>query len=472
MNSILRRRLDYPEYQNYLTSLSKNHPGLIKISVLFNHPDYPVLCVDITDPQTDPSRKQHALFTAMHSGVEYSGTNTLLLLINWLVSEDPGAVQIRQATRITLVPVPNPFVYQSGDLEMQHRSLFGNDPYSGPWDFDGVRDPETNVEAAAVQCLLDELKPELYIDCHGVFIDGQYMVENTGISVFGMNRPHHDEFVRSMNQAAEKAGHHTDTLSIRQKILPVRQDAAEKFPRRYLSCADRITPGVYAYHHYHTLSMVMEIGNEAGGFRRIKAALEGGLTLWPGEAEPGFPAGRLYGEGFYSIHPYSTEPAERREQRTALRREVDVMPLGSIHPQRPGRDRFLLLSPKTAEKLSRLPARLPVSESLSAFSGSPLADLVERINDGDYHILNLPGKLRKIEPVPFNAGITMPFRNVRNCRVKLNGVSADDRLRARDYGPFSCAFIGFPDGFPEQDMMIDLSYEYTPPDELLGEKIT
>jgi hypothetical protein len=99
-------------------------------------------------------------------------------------------------------------------------------------------------------------------------------------------------------------------------------------------------------------------------------------------------------------------------------------------------------------------------------AGSPLVKLLEKIDNCDYHYLSLPGELRKIEPVPFNAGITMPFRNVRNCRVKLNGVSADHRLRVGDYGSFPCGFIGFPNGFPDQDTLIDLSCEYTPPDDL------
>jgi hypothetical protein len=142
------------------------------------------------------------------------------------------------------------------------------------------------------------------------------------------------------------------------------------------------------------------------------------------------------------------------------------MPLGSIHPQRPGRDRFLLLSPETAEKLSGLPARLPVKESLSAFSGSPLAPLLKQTGYEDYHIFNLPGKLRKIKPVPFKAGITIPFRNVKNWEVRLNGISAGERIRVQNYGPFSVGFIGFPNGYPEQDMLIDLRCEYTPPDEL------
>jgi hypothetical protein len=112
------------------------------------------------------------------------------------------------------------------------------------------------------------------------------------------------------------------------------------------------------------------------------------------------------------------------------------------------------------------PARLPVKESLPAFAGSPLAPLLQQTGEDDYHIFSLPGKLRKIKPVPFKAGITMPFRDVVNCRVRLNGISAGERLRVRNYGSFSCGFIGFPKGFPEQDMLIDLRCEYTPPDEL------
>ena len=77
----------------------------------------PLLTVALPSP-TPPYQtrtKEHVLVTALHSGVERSGTLAVFHLMEWLLSADPLARDILRKQLIVCMPVPNPDCYLQGE---------------------------------------------------------------------------------------------------------------------------------------------------------------------------------------------------------------------------------------------------------------------------------------------------------------------------------------------------------------------
>ena len=64
--------------------------------------------IRLTDPQTNDADKEHALITALHSGLERSGSNTVLSIIEWLLSDEPVAREILRRQVVVACRSPTP----------------------------------------------------------------------------------------------------------------------------------------------------------------------------------------------------------------------------------------------------------------------------------------------------------------------------------------------------------------------------
>ncbi|MBN2853074.1 MAG: hypothetical protein JXQ23_10110 [Clostridia bacterium] len=448
----LRRWFDIYEYYELLESLSSPYAT---VSNLTPSKRLPIFSIHLTDHTVDDSKKQNVLITAMHAGVEYSGSNTVISLMKWLLEESEEAKCHFRHFNIFLIPIPNPYIYEKGDITLQHKSELSNDPYFEPWTLNGVTHKELNWEAAAIQEFIDRHVPDLLIDCHGVFFKGQNMIENTGISVNGLSRPHNMEFTRILNEAAGKNGYHVDDLDLRQKILSVDKSLAG---RKYSTCAYGINPCVYAYHNYHTLSSVMEIGNEKSGLIRLKKALELGLRHWDGEKNLGYPVNRLFGEGFYSFHPLSDSYTLMREERTDIWNETDNISMATVHPQFPGNEGFLLLDDNLHESVRyEISYGLDVRTFSEYLKDPVLKEYMVRRFENRYMSFNL-AKNPKMYSKPFTIGIRIPFRNACILGVNINGKSVGiDSYVHRQYDWFSIVFVNFRNGF-SSTTLVDIQY--------------
>ena len=428
-----RRTLDFDQYIDFSKKVQVENPDKVRILELSDTGRYPLISFNLTDPDFPSSQKQNVLFTAMHSGVEYSGANTLIIMIKRLLDGSDSSMNFLRNYNITVVPVVNPYSYEKGGLENQHRTEFSGDPYSDPWTVEGVFNPSLNTEAAAIQSLIDELKPELFIDCHGVFFKDQHMIENTGVSVHGMSRPHNELFPHLMNKAAKDLGYHCEHLELRQKSLPVIPELAG---RKYQTCSRKINPCVYAYHNYHTLAMVMEIGFEESGVARLIKALELGLTRWEGEAYPGFPVNRVFGEGLEGLHPYSKDMNTRRNERVQLWNYIENYSYGVLYPQIPGRETYAIINKKT---------------DIPFYENAP---------EGSFLTYN-PGAYPKYPGIPFSISFKIPFSKATVVSVEVNGETVPpEGWNLVDDNGFTMVYVGFPSGIGS-DTFITVKYDYS-----------
>ncbi len=449
----LRRDLTLEQYYNFVYSLESLHPDKLSIANITPRKKLPVLSITAT---SGTGNKQRILLTAMHSGVEFSSSNTLFRLLKWLVSDNSDAEKALALCEITIIPIPNPHGYKLGKFNGQFHTELGGDPYSGNWTVAGVSDNETNWEAFAVQKVIDALKPELYIDCHGVSYKGQTMIENTGVSVHGMNRPHHTAFADKINYAAKVLGYHCEQFELRQKSLPVVPELAD---RRYQTCSPAVTSCTYAYHNYHTLAMTMEIGHEESGLARLKMALSLADFHWEGERSPGYPVNRLYGEGHFGLHPFSESYPEKRKERCNLWQSVNDYATASIQPQYPGSEGFLVFVPKVAELLKKsIATPLLIQDTIGIIDTSSLSNYMKTVFKGRWLGLSLPDS-PKLPKGPVTISIKIPFSDSTVGAVWINSRPTDN-YNCIDYDAFSMIFVNFPEGIVDTTL-IDIKYDYS-----------
>ena len=387
----------------------------------------------------------------LHSGIEYSASNILFKLLKWLASDDVDADKSLVLCNITIVAVPNPYGYKKGAFNGQFQTEAGGDPYAGCWTVNGVNNPTINWEAFSIQKLIDNLNPELYIDCHGVSYKNQTMIENTGVSVHGMNRPHRTGFVNSINSASKELGYHSEQFELRQKPLPVIPEIAD---RRYQTCSPAISSCTYAYHNYHTLAMTMEVGHEESGLARLKKALSLADFHWDGERSPGYPVNRLYGEGHHGLHSFSNFYPEKRNQRKRIWNCVNNYATASIQPQYPGHEAFIIFSSEDADKISDInksPVMLQQTKNI-------IPDRFIKKHKDRWLGLSLPGRTA-LPFGPFSVSIKIPFRNSNLKSVSINSFTTTDYVCV-EYGDFSMVFINFPDSITSS-VIIEIYYDYT-----------
>ena len=149
------------------------------------------------------------LITTQHSGIERSGTTSVLLLLEWLLSGDPGAREILRRQNMIAMPVVNPDGYVAGS----HANSMGQDPDTA-WSLEGPKDPAKTPEAVAVQTMMDRHQPELHADIHGIDLafPGHSMIEESGQAYSNVSLRSYQGIVDQMNAAAEAEGYPSDRL--------------------------------------------------------------------------------------------------------------------------------------------------------------------------------------------------------------------------------------------------------------------
>jgi len=89
-------------------------------------------------------------------------------LIEWLLSDNAVAAEVRRRQQVLVMPVNNPDSFFVTD---RFGNANGIDPYtgSGHWDIEGPRftDPDKAPEVMAVLRVVDRFKPDVHVDLHG-----------------------------------------------------------------------------------------------------------------------------------------------------------------------------------------------------------------------------------------------------------------------------------------------------------------
>ena len=285
--------------------------------------------VRLTDPKTNDADKEHALVTALHSGLERSGSNTVLTIIEWLLSDDAAVREVLRRQLVVALPIPDPDRYEAGKVSLVYNQ----------WTLDGPRDPERSPEAMAVKRVMDAIQPDVHADLHGTNLDfAQYiMFENSGASYSNVAlRPYHRDIMRQMDEAALAEGFPSDLAESDGERLFWGPDLDAMKSKLWLGRA-RAYAAIYCYHRYHTLVSASEAGWERSGLARHRRLLQIGNETWPGEPAPGYPTRVVMSNTHGMLTAYGATAAARRTSRVELWNKLPQLTLGLLDPVVEGR---------------------------------------------------------------------------------------------------------------------------------------
>lgn len=264
--------------------------------------------VAVTARDVPDEDKQVVLFIGAEHGNEHSATTALLALLEWLVS--PEAAAIRQRQRVLLIPCINPDGYDT----FHFQNMNGVNLYAD-YSLEGV---PTQPETRAAWEIIEREQPEVIGCCHGAWramrtatfenCQGSY-----GTSRF--DRTHSRLFAEEVLRACEAAGYPQDRMEEdAERVLSPLPGA----PHHSFRSGDGVTPGVYAYHRFHTMLFSMEIMFEASGLVKLRKILELGNETWRYEQAPGYPVRVVLPPEPFVVAAYGQTAAQRRRSRVEL----------------------------------------------------------------------------------------------------------------------------------------------------------
>lgn len=444
-------RLTWEEYAGTLTHWKKEHPALVTLeSRGMSGQNLPVYLLKITDSGVPDTDKQVCLITTLHCGPERSGTTGALAFAEWLLSEDPLAVETRQKQIVLIMPIVNPLAFFHTD---RFRNEHGVDPYSGSgpvgklWDVKtlSLLTPERAPELVAVLSVIDEYRPEVHADLHGTgmqeysldklgarqMYQGQIMTEITGgaYSNYAL-RPWDWRVTEAMIDAGKEAGFPSDRFEA---------DAQRTFGGTELApLGKKLWHGAplfysahYGYAKYHTMMITQEVAWEASLVARMQGLLKIGNAPWIDERVAGYPVNRVKHFVGHYVTAYGTTAAERRESRVELWERQADFALGFLYPQTDGRESFVVATTAAAKKIVAAEDRAGLVENLREAMEEKSAG-IERFLDAGPEIKlameQAPAQLRAAAdsesgPIQHGLGlrVRLPYRAPSNLVVQLNG---------------------------------------------------
>ena len=466
----IRKIIPAEKIADYMFGWQEKMGGFCKVYEIGRSGGYPITVAEMTDPSVPDSEKENVILTAQHS-MELSGPNTIFSVGNYLAKGGEDVKEILRCQKIILLPCPNMFSYAKQDPAYQFRNEAGIDEYAAFTD-DMQVDPEKAPAAYALKRLIDEYKPELLIDAHGMWYAGAGCMEVTGAYSFAsLNYCYDRSFNDAMNAAAERGGYAIFSEDAQQNLramIPI--SAQEEYRDRFRLGAPKMLAGIYAYIKYHTLSINMEVGIEESGVLRIIEALKLGCKpVWHTDGK-GYPVQVIRGHiCSQSILCAGDNAEQKRISRLELWNQSRDIGHAIVAPERHGLQAFLVsLNVETA--LTNIGRGGPYS--LNAFfeglekSGMDLSEvkpLYKNIedqcwvecawkNDGKRVQLTQGVKMR----------LALPFSSAKLKKVLLNGkILKDGEYSSFKKGNFTYVEITS-EKCPDDLLFAVVEYDYEP----------
>jgi hypothetical protein len=471
-------RITFEEYDATLKYWSEQHPGLFSFEKRGqSHDGQPVYLVKITDKSVPDDDKQVALVSALHGGPERSGTTTILHLIEWMLSDDALAKEIRSKQIVLLVPIANPYAFFNTDRFTNKEKIDLYDPQLSYWDLPKLKlkVPERTPELAAFLSIVDEYKPEMHLDLHGTGLQafpdekmgdrtmkqGQTMFEVSACSYSNCGvRPWDPRVTEAMVKAGIEVGYGSDRAEADAQRCFFNPDH-EFFRARLWNQPrpDRFRTMFYSYMKYHTMISTTEIGWEESGVARVRGILALGNQSWVDERVSGYPVSRVRFRAGRFLTTYGETAMQRRLSRAELFPKQVNFADGMLYPEFEGRATYICaVTPKGMEVLDDDPLRFV--EKLRSLPDVN-ADVIEKfIKLGPEHRQSASSRpLEKATPIQKGLGIRLrlPHRDPEMLHLALNGhalnPSSTDGYEAWYADGFTQVQIHIP---PEKTKKLDL----------------
>lgn len=364
-------RLTWDEYEGTLQYWKSTYPQWVTLqSRGISGQNMPVYLLKITDSSVPDPDKQICLITTLHCGPERTGSSGALAFAEWMLSDDPLAVETRRRQIILIMPVVNPLSLFHTD---RWRNEHGVDPYAGLgkkgkiWDVKdlSIRNPEDAPELMGVLSVVDEYHPEIHADFHGTGLQeyapdqigtrrtyhGQIMTEITGSAYSNYAlRPWDWRVTEAMIAAGNAAGFPSDRFEA---------DAQRTFWGTELApLGKKLWPGRpmfysqhYAYAKYHTMVCTQEVAWEQSVVERMKGLLRIGNRVWNDERQPSYPVNRMKNFVGHFVTAYGNTATQRRTSRVELWSKQENFALGFVYPQTDGRESLVCATTAAAKRI-------------------------------------------------------------------------------------------------------------------------
>lgn len=431
-NYVIRDCLSVEEFRSYMDGWCNKKPGFVTVTSIGKSGGYDILKAVFTDPSVPDDDKQVVLLTAQHS-MELSGVTTLLSVGNFLVSDREDAAEILKKVIVVIIPCSNAYSYSKQDPAYQFKNEAGICEYFS-FNYNGVAyDEATAPVAHAIKRVLDEYRPEVMLDVHGVCYRNQLVVPSMGVSGSAGNRFYNNEFVRQVQSAAVESGYPVMNFDDMEVLLRTDMNCDDRDINGhfYVSNSNLHQAQVYTYLHYHTLAGSFETAFEDSCVPQIIRALSIGCKVWNGEHYSGYPTRTVVSNfGHNTIRAYGNTAAMRRESRAELWKHRSRIFLGVGHPEMPGLDCAIICTdPSVAQNVAEHYELMNDSiEKMSALYDVDKGKMLEILRDEYPQHMEYYAYKTYFDgegPLEIKQGMTvrmgLPFADASNYTVFYNG---------------------------------------------------
>ena len=318
--------MTFEEFESILNKAVKSSYGKLHIPGYSREND-PVYALTLTDFSVPADEKFNIMIAGLHVGGERSALLAATDTIKFLLKKSSRKYLRKFA--ITIMPAVNPYGCFRTGIDQYHNNSAGFDPYVGKWgkSFNypllTLTDEANEPELAAFLRTVDNVKPEILLDWHGAngrtAADGEIMRETLGASLSNhFIMPWATRLLTAMRKEICKGNSAVFDLEEYLERIPAPPEFRQMYPNWVRPSNATFYPDLYAYMRYHTMPVVMEIGQPETGWRALKGLMDYAMKM-PPEYRGSLPVDHIGTDfGNLVVGSYGTTPGMRRRSRAEL----------------------------------------------------------------------------------------------------------------------------------------------------------
>ena len=388
--------MNFEEYEIFLKKAADTPFGRLKVAGRSAEND-PVYALTISDFSVSEDEKFNILIAGLHVGGERAALFAAIETIRFLLRK--SSQKYLKKFAVTLMPSVNPYGCFRTDIDQYHNNSAGFDPYVGKWgkSFNypdlTLADEENEPELAAFLKVVDEIKPEILLDWHGANGHaGETMRETLGASLSNhFIMPWATRLLDAMRKEINRGNSAVFDLEEYLERIPAPLEYRQMFPNQVRPSNAVFYPDLYAYFKYHTMPVVMEIGQAETGWRALKGLMDYAFKL-PSEYRGSMPVDRIGTDfGNLAVASYGQNCGMRRRSRAELQSKANSFMTFYVSPMYLGElGAGLALGKKGIHRMcGDIPLRETAKHHISKY---PAAELPDSKNIKDY-CKNCKGKM-------------------------------------------------------------------------------